>query len=90
MGEGDDELFRYLEREIKGERAAEIVKELRATYLKYLADLGPVSTQAKIEAGFAARPDADAATVAQIAQTQVMGDAILAAVALYLANHDAL
>jgi predicted DNA-binding protein (UPF0278 family) len=86
MTENDDDLFRYLERDMQSDRATEIVKELRAWYRKYMTEFGPVSAEAKVKAVMDSQPDTDPLFANVLAQIQVAADGILTSVAIHLAR----
>jgi hypothetical protein len=59
--EGDD-LFEYLEREIKNVLAKVILGNIRATYLKFMTEIGPSHGKLKLDALYDSQPDFDPAT----------------------------
>jgi hypothetical protein len=88
MGESD-ELFRYLEKEFHGDRAAPVVKELRASFRKYMTELGPGSVREKAAAFQLVEPNADPVEVMRVANLYAVADGIMTAVALHLARSQA-
>jgi hypothetical protein len=86
MSEPDDELFRYLEKEFRSDRAVAIVKDLRDMFLKYMTELGPSSAEKKLEAVLDMQPNLDPGMAATLAQAYVVADAIMTAVAIHLAR----
>lgn len=87
-----DELFRYLERQVKGDKAMAAAEEMRAIYVKYMQEMGPEEARRKLEAVEAAMPSAmdDPATAAMTVHGQVSAEAVITAVVLFLARHDKL
>jgi hypothetical protein len=83
--EGDD-LFEYLEREIKNVLAKVILGNIRATYLKFMTEIGPSHGKLKLDALYDSQPDFDPATANMMAQVQVAADGIMLAVAIQLAQ----
>lgn len=82
----DDDLFRYLEKDIRGDRAKAIVIELRSIFLKYMTELGPKSGEEKLDALYESQPEIDPAFAVMMAQVYVAADGIMTAVALHLAR----
>jgi hypothetical protein len=82
----DDDLFEYLEREFKNDRANAILTNIRATYSKFMTEVGPAHGKLKLDALFDAQPDFDPTLASTMAQIQVAADAIMLAVAIQLAQ----
>jgi hypothetical protein len=89
MADGDEELFRYLEKEFAGDRAVTILKELRAIFRKYMTEQGSKSSEEKIAAVLEMQPDLDPTTAALMANIYVAADGIMTALAIHLARGEA-
>ena len=74
---------------MKGDKASAAAEEIRNTYIKYMQEVAPASGQAKLDAVSEVFPaDTDAGFMTMTVHVQVSMDAVIAAVALYLARHE--
>jgi hypothetical protein len=86
MGAKPDELFVSLQSQTQRDRAAAILAELREVFVQYVTSVGPGSTEEKLVAVRETQPELHPAAAAITAQTYVVADAVMTALATHLAR----